>query len=65
MPLSSPYTMFSSVATNMPDKLTAANILKKWCFCRVVCGAGSGVVVEYLEAGSLRSGNNNTKTEFM
>ena len=28
-PLPSPYTVFNSVATNRPDKLTAENILKK------------------------------------
>ena len=47
-PLSSPYTTFNRVATNMPDRLTAANILKKWFFCRDVGGAGRSVVVEYL-----------------
>ena len=42
--------MFKSVTTNKPDRLTAANILKKWFFCRDVGGAGRSVVVEYLEA---------------
>ena len=42
--------MFKSVTTNKPDRLTAANILKKWFFCRDVGGAGRIVVVEYLEA---------------
>ena len=50
MPSSSLYTIFKSVMTNRPDKLTAANILKKGFLCRTVWGTGRCVVVEYLRA---------------